>query len=143
MKVILVSEGNTCLEIEDDIAGDDAMLRKALSTAVPYASNAEIKREGGEVRVIKKAAPKGHASEAVAMLARAPEHVNPAIMMHRRLHEMEDEAGHLSSRKLAGMRKEMELACEQGRIELCEVVDALEALQESAAEPGLILPVGF
>src|SRR5262245_32253241 len=83
----VVIEGQE-VEIEDEIAKDDEMLRTALKTAWPDAANATFTRKTEDgvltVRVQKKAGTKG-AAPIVAALLRAPEHLNPALVMQRRL----------------------------------------------------------
>ena len=57
MKINL-SEGQT-IELPDEIAASDELIRKALAPFYPDVANAEIQRGDKGITVIKRAGPKG------------------------------------------------------------------------------------
>jgi hypothetical protein len=147
MATIILSADGTSLNLDDHIARDDGLLRKALSPFYPELANAEIKREekDGEltVRMSKRAGPKGAAASPVlAALARAAEGLNPALVMQHRLLEMQGR-GDLDLKQLLLLGAEIERAAEQGEAELDEVARALKSLRAGQPVPSARVPAGF
>ncbi|HEX8186618.1 MAG TPA: hypothetical protein VF747_17760 [Blastocatellia bacterium] len=132
------------LEYPDDIAGDDQMLKDALSPFAPDVRNAELKRTNKNgvmcVQVIKKAGTKG--GIICDDLAAADESINSAIAMRRKLEGLESE-GKLDVRTLLLMKGEIEKAVDAGEREIRHVEDALRSLKQSDAVASTKTPVGF
>ena len=134
---------NQDLEVPDEIAKDDETLRNALAPYVPDIRNAELKRTTKDgvmtVTVVKKAGPKGSIEqEVVAVLAAAPEHVNPAVVMYQRLIEENPKVG-----ELMRLKPEIDHAIKAGRSETDQVKRARNALIGCVATPASRTPMGF
>lgn len=68
------------LELPDDIAASDELVRKALAPYYPDVVNCQIKRDGGEpFKIIKVGGTKG--GTPLSFLVSAPEEINPAVAM--------------------------------------------------------------
>lgn len=143
MAIIKLPDGQS-FELPDDIAGDDKLLKESLVSFVPEIANAELKRATAAgvmtVTVIKKSGTKGAAI--VDLLAAAPERLNPAVMMQRRLQILEAE-GKLSVSDLLQMRGQIEKAMQAGSNEISRVGKALKTLKEADAQTAKKVPTGF
>ena len=137
-------EGQT-IELDEEIAGDDETLRAALKPAWPDAANATFAREKKDgvmvVKVTKKAGTKG-TSAIVADLLRAPEQINPALLMQRRLEELGSNRS-VSHLQMLALKPEIEQAVKDGRAEVRAVSRARETLLEALPEASTHVPVGF
>jgi hypothetical protein len=90
MALIKISADGAEFEITDDVARDDRHLSEALAPFYPELANAEINRseEDGKliVTVTKRAGTKGAGvSDVIIALRAAPEEINPALVLQRRL----------------------------------------------------------
>jgi hypothetical protein len=143
MAKIILPDKQTC-EFPDDIASDDKLLRESLISFVPEIANADLKRAtvGGvmTVSVIKKSGTKGAAI--LDVLDAAPEKINPAVAMQRRLQQAEADSK-LSVSDLLQMRGEIEKAIDAGNKEISRVSGALKVLKGADAQPAKTVPVGF
>ena len=140
----VVIEGQT-VELDEDIAKDDESLRAALKVAWPDAANATFTRETRDgnltVKVIKKAGTKG-GGVVHAALFEAPERINPALVMQRRLAGLD--AGETSSHlQILALRTEIERAVRDGRAEIEAVSSAKRVLLQAQPEAGNCVPLGF
>lgn len=136
--VILTADGQT-LEIDDEIAGKDDLLRKALAPSYPDIANADLKRStvNGtmEVRVTKRAGTKGGP---FAELLAAPSEVNPALAAAFRLDQDRPTTAELMKRpalidkKIARANK-WERAIDVQRRNLCD----------APGEASTDIPLGF
>jgi len=131
---------NQELEYPDEIAKDDETLRNALAPYVPDIRNAELKRSTKEgvltVQVVKKAGTKGN--EALASLLSAPEHLNPAVVMHQRLSEEKPPIAQLML-----MKPEIDKSIKAARDEANEVARAGQCLSDCEPIASSAVPCGF
>lgn len=135
-------EGQT-LEIDDEIAQDDDLLRAALQATWPDAKTAQFSRsKAGDkltVTVTKKAGTKGNLIDAFLS---AQEGVNPAIAMSRRIAEMQ-RAGELGPERIAELMPEVVGAADRAERDLSATRATLRELQASPASAAGATPLGF
>lgn len=135
---------NQSFELDDSIAGDDQMLKAALSAAYPDAANATFERSGGKdgkpmvVKVVKKAGTKG-LHVAISELSDAPAYVNPAVAMQREILAM----GDVSHLQMLAMKSKIEAAVKLGEADLGYAYQVEKALTEAPAIAGNSIPRGF
>lgn len=133
------------IELDDEIANDDESLRTALRAAWPDAANATFTRKkAGDVLTVtvqKRAGTKG-AGTIVAALLQAPEHLNPALVMQRKLatFQLNQSRSHL---EMLALRPEIETAVKDGQVEIKAVKKAREVLLLAPSETGNRVPRGF
>ncbi len=132
--------------IEDETAASDELLRATLRAAYPDAANATFTREGGKdgqelvVKVAKKAGTKG-AGILPALLA-APEGINPAVVMQRRVAEIEKTGGDTHLQFLA-IKPEIDDAIKAGGEEIKATEKAMRVLFNAPTEASTTVPPGF
>jgi hypothetical protein len=135
-------EGQT-LELDDEIAQDDDLLRAALQPSWPDAKTAQFTRtKNGDtltVQVTKKAGTKGNLIDA---LLTAKEGVNPAIAMSRRIAEMQA-AGELGPERIAELTPEIGAAADLAERDLRAASVTRNDLFEAAPIPSSTIPMGF
>lgn len=135
-------EGQT-LEIDNEIAQDDDLLRRALQPTWPDAKTAQFTRTGeGDklvVVVTKKAGTKGNLIDA---LLNAEEGVNPAIAMSRRIAEMQL-GGELGPERIAAMIPEIGAAADLAERDVQAAASAKNDLEKALPIPGASIPMGF
>jgi hypothetical protein len=135
-------EGQT-LELDDEIAQDDDLLRAALQPSWPDAKTAQFTRtKNGDtltVQVTKKAGTKGNLIDA---LLTAKEGVNPAIAMSRRIAAMQA-AGEIDPVWMEALRTEMIAAADLAERYLNATQLTLRDLEAAPAVAGGEIPVGF
>jgi hypothetical protein len=89
--MIQVTIDGQVFNLSEDIGGKDELLRAALAPFVPWIVNAQIERKEQDgntlVSVIKRADTKGAAAHVVDALVDAPQQMNPAIELWRRLQQ--------------------------------------------------------
>ncbi len=158
-QIILSGDGMT-IEIEDEIARSDDLLKRALSPHYPDLANALISREEKDgvlkVTVSKRAGPKGSfqadgktsTNRVVLALEEAPDYLNPALAL----------AWQLRSRKVSGvstgedgltldeqlaLQHQIKEAVREGEEQALQVKKALELLKAAPGMPSYRLPEGF
>jgi hypothetical protein len=141
--MIQVSIDGQNFPLPDEIGGKDDLLRAALAPFVPWIVNAQIQRqEGGEntlVTVIKRADTKGAAGNVLEALIAAPQQMNPAIELWRRLQQevkLDDPAAMEWQPVIAQ-------AIEDGEQEIAEIHAAMEYLAECTPVPATRISLGF
>jgi hypothetical protein len=147
MALIKISADGAEFEIADDVARDDRHLREALVPFYPELANAEINRseEDGKliVTVTKRAGTKGAGvSDVIIALRAAPEEINPALVLQRRLMRIEDR-GKLDLRKILRLQPEIRRAVEEGMGQIKEQGASLKQLREGKPVAGKSIPPGF
>lgn len=147
MALIKISTDGVEFEIADDVARDDRHLREALAPFYPELANAEINRseEDGKliVTVTKRAGTKGAgASDVLVALHAAPEEINPAVVLQRRLTRIEEQ-GRLDLRKILRLQPEIRRAVEEGERQIKEYSASLKLLREGKPVAGKSTPPGF
>jgi len=131
--------------ITDEIAKDDDLLRAALAPTWPDVRTATFRREGGTdgkelvVTVQKKAGTKGALIE---RLLDAPDGVNPAVEMSKRLSAMA-RAGQLDPARVQELMQEIVGAADLGERDLDAASAALVGLREAGAIASKEVPFGF
>lgn len=151
-KVILSAEGQT-LDLPDNIAGDDSLLRQALVPYYPHLATAKITRveDGGELRVTvaKQAGPKGARRRAltgsafVDGLVAAPEHINPAVELCADLARNGTAPDQLPLGEAVLLGAVIDATIEAGTREMERARDMFEALRKAAPVPATTTPTGF
>ena len=139
-------EGQT-IDLEDEIAESDDLLRAALQASWPDAKTATFtrsdkrKEKGGKlvVTVTKKAGTKGALIEA---LFAAPETINPAIEMSRRISRLQH-AGEIGPTLIAKLMPEISAAVALGARDLSAGAAALRDLSKAPSVASEELPLGF
>lgn len=115
-------------------------------TAYPAIKTAEFKWETKDgvlhVTVIKKAAPKGHGAVLDALRA-APEAVNPAILMERRLRALEGGGADDTFLQVLALAPEIRDAISQAEKEVEAVNHARRTLGDAPALASHTVPVGM
>lgn len=138
-KVVIEFEGQQH-RVEEEIAADDKRLRELLSTVYPDMANSVIERKPGEIiRITKRAGPKG--STPLEALIDAPEEINPALSMCRRIQRMEL-MGQLNYEQIDALSREIEEAIELGTESTISIRKTLQLLQSCQPTTGPI-PHGF
>lgn len=138
-KVLIEIEGQQ-IPVDEEIASDDNLLRQLLRPYYPDASNAKIDRKEGEIiKVVKVAGPKG--TTPLEMLLDAPETVNPALVVCRKVQRQELTTA-LDYDSMKQLAAEIDEAIEIGTTEVEAVNRSIAVLQKSAPAPGLP-PIGF
>jgi hypothetical protein len=134
------------IPLDDALAGDDNLTRKALTPFYAEVANAQIKRETKEgqmiVTVVKRAGPKGTRStigSALAALTAAASHVNPALQLYLEL----TNGPTLTAEQLLIQQTQIEAALIEGQAEVEEIQSALQALFLARPTPATFTPLGF
>ncbi len=162
-QIILSGDGMT-IDIEDEIAKSDELLKRALSPHYPDLANAFISREEKDgllkVTVSKRAGPKGSyqignatsTNPAVLSLDEAPDYLNPALALAWQLYsqnsssspagEGEGEGGLTLDKQLA-LQGEISDAILEGEAEASHLQKAIDLLKAAPHEPSHRLPKGF
>ncbi|MCI0392143.1 MAG: hypothetical protein MOB07_25715 [Acidobacteria bacterium] len=147
MALIKISSDGAEFEIADDVARDDRHLREALAPFYPELANAEINRseEDGKliVMVTKRAGTKGAGiSDVLLALVAAPEEINPALVLQRKLMRIEEQ-GKLDLRKILRLQPEIRRAVDEGMKQIKEHSASLKLLREGTPVAGRSIPSGF
>jgi hypothetical protein len=160
-QIILSGDGMT-IELEDEIARNDELLKRALSPHYPDLANALISREQKEgllkVTVSKRAGPKGafqdagsttqSHNEVIATLEEAPDYLNPALALAWQL----SSKGAFGSPTLGSnlplgeqlaLQSQISEAILEGEVEVAFVQKSLELLKLAPTMPSLVLAKGF
>lgn len=160
-QIILSGDGMT-IDIEDEIAKSDELLKRALSPHYPDLANAFISREEKDgslkVTVSKRAGPKGSyqagnpasTNPVVLGLDEAPDYLNPALALAWHLYFQnsssspitEGEEG-LTLEKQLALQGEISDAILEGESEASQVQKAIDLLKTAPHEPSHRLPKGF
>lgn len=158
-QIILSGDGMT-IEIDDEIARSDELLKRALAPHYPDLANALITREEKDgllkVTVSKRAGPKGydHANEKgqanpiISTLEEAPEHLNPALALAWQLTHLnpfgdgENGSGLTLEERLA-LQKVIADATLEGEAEAALLEKAVELLKAVQSIPANQVPKGF
>jgi|SRR5262245_22640301 len=131
--------------ITDEIANDDDLLKAVLAPTWPDVRTATFKREGGKdgkelvVTVQKKAGTKGALIE---RLFDAPDGVNPALEMSRRITAMA-RAGQFDPARVEELITDVGAAADLGERDLDAAKAALLSLQKAGAVASKEVPFGF
>lgn len=133
------------IPLDDALAGDDNLTRKALTPFYADVANAQIKRETKDgqmiVTVVKRAGPKGThlIGNALAALTAAPSHMNSALQLYLELAN----GSALTAERLLASQAQIEAALEEGQAEVEEIQSAIQALFVSRPAPATFTPLGF
>jgi hypothetical protein len=134
------------IPLDDALAGDDNLTRKALTPFYAEVANAQIKRETKEgqmiVTVVKRAGPKGTRStigSTLAALTAAASHVNPALQLYLEF----TNGPTLTAEQLLIQQPQIEAALIEGQAEVEEIQSALQSLFLSRPIPATFTPLGF
>jgi hypothetical protein len=158
-QIILSGDGLT-IEIEDEIARSDDLLKRALSPHYPDLANALISREEKEgilkVTVSRRAGPKGSLqtgkvespNPVVLALEEAPDYLNPALALAWQLYF---QATSGNNPDVKGLPLEEQLALQaviteailKGEVEASEVQKTVDRLRTAPNVPSRRLPEGF
>ncbi|HEX2913720.1 MAG TPA: hypothetical protein VH186_23145 [Chloroflexia bacterium] len=160
-QIILSGDGMT-IEIEDEIARSDDLLKRALSPHYPDLANAFISREEKDgllkVTVSKRAGPKGSyqadkvtsANPVVLALEEAPDYLNPALALAWQLYFQNSSSspagegeGGLTLEKQLALQGEISDAILEGEAEASHLQIAIDLLKTAPHEPSHRLPKGF
>ena len=137
---IIIMEGAQ-IEVSDEVAKDDNLIRDALADFCPDAATAQIVREEGKpITVCKRSGPKG--STILKALLDAPEEVNPAVAMAWRIQNLERRQ-ELDPAVLSQMHSEIAQAIASGLEQAQEVNSSLKALISSNPVASSTIPLGF
>lgn len=147
MALIKISSDGAEFEIADDVARDDQHLREALAPFYAELANAEINRSEEDGRLIvtvtKRAGTKGAGiSDVLLALAAAPEEINPALVLQRRLMRIEEQ-GKLDLGKILRLQREIRRAVDEGMKQIEEHRASLKLLREGMPVAGRSIPPGF
>jgi hypothetical protein len=154
-QIILSGDGLT-IEIPDEIAQNDDLLKRALAPHYPDLANALITREEQDgllkVTLAKRAGPKGSAQESdratknpVALaLDDVPDYLNPALALAWQLH-FQHAAGkeELTLEKQLALQGTISEAILEGEAEAAQVEKAVEWLEAAPTVAALQVPKGF
>ena len=128
------------------IAGDDKKLMAVLTRACPKLAEADIKRTTVDERMIVSvtARPdtKGAPRDFAEALRRAPEQLNPIIVMYRRMEELE-RTGRLTTSALLLLEPEIRQAALAGEKEADSVTKSAKLMRGLRAAPSRFVPIGF
>ncbi len=158
-QIILSGDGLT-IEIEDEIARSDDLLKRALSPHYPDLANALISREEKDgllkVTVSRRAGPKGslqagdvvNPNPVVLALEEAPDYLNPALALAWQLY-FQTSSG--NNPDVKGLSLEEQLAFQaviteailEGEAEAAEVQKTVDRLKTVPNLPSHRLPEGF
>ncbi len=158
-QIILSGDGLT-IEIEDEIARSDELLKWALSPHYPDLANALISREEKEgvliVTVSKRAGPKGsyqadmaqRVNPVVLALEEASAYLNPALALAWQLYSQASSNSHSNGNDLAleeqlALQAEISQAILEGEAEAAEVQKTVDLLKTAPNVPSCWLPKGF
>ena len=146
MATINLGSDGQSLTLDDAIARDDKLLKRALTPYYPELANAAFERNEstGElvVKVIKQPGTKGAPSAVLNTLLSAPETINPAVVCYHRLAEMESR-GELGTRALLLLQGEISSSVEAGEAQIKEVGQALKSLCSAEPIAATFTPLGF
>jgi hypothetical protein len=130
------------IELPENLARDDALLKEALVLFVAGLGNVKIDREEKDgqltVKVIKLAGTKGGHE----YLATVPSTINPVLIMTALLKELERK-NELSVEQLILLQPQIEKALELGMEEQTRLSKAFSILSKMQAQPAPLIPVGF
>ncbi len=144
MPALIRLEGQL-IPVEDAIAADDELIKKALLPFYPEVGNALISRtqEDGQtvVSVLKRAGTKGVTPFEV--LIAAPESVNPAIALAWELKRLEAKGELEDPAVLLQYSKQIDQAIEQGKNEASDVAHSRAKLQTACPKTSTAVVVGF
>ncbi len=132
------------LELDDEIAANDELLRQGLAPFYPFINNALIERKTDKdgqlvIEVVKRAGTKGATSTSLSVLMDTPEAVNPAITLAWQLKQREA-IGQIETVHLVQMYEQIDDAISKGREEE-RLVDAAWSFLSRAAAQTSTLPV--
>jgi len=132
------------LELDDEIAANDELLRQGLAPFYPFINNALIERKTDKdgqlvIEVVKRAGTKGATSTSLSVLMDTPEAVNPAITLAWQLKQREA-IGQIEIVNLVQMYEQIDDAISKGREEE-RLVDAAWSFLSRAAAQTSTLPV--
>lgn len=132
----------TEIPMEAEMCKTDETLKAALAPFYPAVTNADIKRAGNVITITKRAGSKGAVSDVVASLGAAPEEINAALSLARRVQQLDESPG-ISFSEIMLMQKEIEAAIEEGRAGVEQVESALRVLHHAEAVSSSTVPTGF
>jgi hypothetical protein len=162
-QIILSGDGMT-INIDDEIARSDELLKRALSPHYPDLANALISRDEKDgllkVTVSKRAGPKGsypfepgrvdRGNTVVLALEEVPPHLNPALALAWHLYSRSPFAaspgegeGEQPLEMLLALQEEIEQAISEGESEASEIKRAVELLKIAPSVPSRRIPEGF
>jgi len=144
MSALIKLEGQI-IPVEDAIAADDELIKKALLPFYPEVGNALISRtqEDGNtvISVLKRAGTKGVSPFEV--LVGASESVNPAIALAWEIKRLEAKGELEDPIVLLRYSKQIDQAIEQGENEASDVARSRAKLQTACPKTSTAIIVGF
>jgi hypothetical protein len=173
MAQIILSGDGQIIEVPDDIARSDQLLKRALAPHYPDLANAKIEREEKngllKVTLSKQAGPKGSTAVVeptnppntdrqknviVLALDEAPTSLNPALALAWKLapldalpltlgSERNQGVGGISLEERLNLQKVIKRAIEKGEAEALKITKTIEMLNAAPAVPALQVPLGF
>ncbi|HEX2909883.1 MAG TPA: hypothetical protein VH186_03675 [Chloroflexia bacterium] len=160
MAQIILSGDGMNIEIEDEIARSDEMLKRALAPHYPDLANAFITREEKDgflkVTISKRAGPKGYDQESekgqpgliVTVLEEAPEYLNPALALAWQLTRLEpfgdgENGTGLSLEERLALQKVISDVTLEGEAEAALIEKTVGFLKTAPAIPANCVPKGF
>ena len=163
MAQIILSGGGMTINIDDEIARSDELLKRALSPHYPDLANALISRDEKDgllkVTVSKRAGPKGsyhfepgrveRVNPVVLALEEASPHLNPALALAWHLYSRSPFAGSPGGEgeqpleRLLALQEEIDQAISEGEGEVSEIKRAVELLKIAPSVPSRRIPEGF
>jgi hypothetical protein len=162
MAQIILSGDGMIIEIEDEIARSDDLLKRALSPHYPDLANAFISREEKDgllkVTVSKRAGPKGgykvgnptSTNPVVLALDEAQDYLNPALALAWHLYFQNSssslacgEEGGLTLEKQLALQGEISEAILEGEAEASHLQKVIDLRKTAPHEPSHRLPKGF
>jgi len=143
MKYLISIEGQT-IELPEEIAGDDAKLKAALSPFFPGAANAKIMRNPEKegvinITVIKQAGTKGAGH--LAKLIKARESTNPVVELHQEVTTAT--VNQLPAEQLMRLDARIEKVVSEGEKQHQAINRTRDLLMEADPKPSLVVPAGF
>ena len=142
--MVTVMLENQEINLPAEVGANDDLVRAALAPFVPWIVNARIERREQDgttvLTVVKRADTKGSAADVIAALIAAPEEMNPAIAMWKRLErdvDLDDPGA------IIEWQPAIAHAIQQGEHEVELVRSALGELVECSAAPTTRVPLGF
>lgn len=158
-QIILSGDGMT-IEIEDEIARSDDLLKRALSPHYPDLANALISREEKDgvlrVTVSKRAGPKGSnqadysagLNQVVLSLNEASDYLNPALALAWQIYSQYHSASNTGEQVLTldnqlTLQNQISEAILEGEEEALQVKKAIDLLKTTPPAPSNRVPQGF
>ena len=142
--MVTVHMDGQSINLPDAVGAKDELVRAALAPFVPWIANAQIERKEQEgqtvLNIIKRADTKGSGADVLAALIAAPEELNPAVALWKRL----ERAANLDNPgTILEWQPAIADAIQQGEREIELVRSTLVQLAEGSVARTTRVPLGF